>query len=246
MKTTREPGASGQAVPRQLGRDEQGYIVVETVGGFTLFILLITSILMLVNIVSVQNRVHYAVTQTAQEISMYCYALEVTGVADKLIGYSETADKVRGEISGFKDSLEGVIGGIENLSPADVTKSAEEGGDQLDGWIQNPKQTLMEFLQLGADELKTFAFRNLSEMLFKKYIVSEGVSYEQFQTNWGIIDGFDFSGTQFLAQSEDIEIVVTYKVDYTFGALPLPFTELTISHTAKTRAWLGGDGETYE
>ena len=39
-------------------RDERGYIVVETIGSFLLFVLAVTSILSLINIVAVQARVH--------------------------------------------------------------------------------------------------------------------------------------------------------------------------------------------
>ena len=43
-------------------RDENGYIVVETIGCFVLFVFLMTSILSLINIVTLQARVHYALT----------------------------------------------------------------------------------------------------------------------------------------------------------------------------------------
>ena len=47
-------------------RDEGGYIVVETITSFLLFVLLNISILSLINIVTVQSRIHYAVTQAAE------------------------------------------------------------------------------------------------------------------------------------------------------------------------------------
>ena len=57
-------------------RDQGGYIVVETIACFTLFVFLMMSILSLINIVTVQARVHYAITQAAETLSMYSYTLD--------------------------------------------------------------------------------------------------------------------------------------------------------------------------
>ncbi|MCL2202230.1 MAG: hypothetical protein FWB75_09715, partial [Oscillospiraceae bacterium] len=57
-------------------KDDRGHIAVETVCAFIPFVLLVVSILSLVNIVVLQARVHYALTQTAKTLSVYCYTLE--------------------------------------------------------------------------------------------------------------------------------------------------------------------------
>ena len=54
-------------------QDQRGYIVVETIGSFLLFTLLIVSILTMINIVTVQARVHAALTQACETVSMYSY-----------------------------------------------------------------------------------------------------------------------------------------------------------------------------
>jgi len=54
-------------------KDQHGYIVVETIGAFMLFVFFVASILMLINIVAVQARVHNAITQAAETVSMYSY-----------------------------------------------------------------------------------------------------------------------------------------------------------------------------
>ena len=77
-----------------MGKDERGYIVVETIGSFLLFVLLVLSILSLINIVAVQARIHYALTQTAQTISMYSYTLDVIGVADAVANNAAQAERV--------------------------------------------------------------------------------------------------------------------------------------------------------
>ena len=46
----------------------------------------------------------------------------------------------------------------------------------------------------------------------------------------------------------NVKIVVQYDVDYSFGALILPFEEpkLHVTQEVVTKAWLGGEGEGYK
>ena len=96
-------------------RDERGYIVVETIGSFLLFVLAVTSILSLINIVAVQARVHYAITQAAQTVSMYCYVLDVTGAADHLVASAGQAQTVQVESDAFKENLNGLLDALAAL-----------------------------------------------------------------------------------------------------------------------------------
>ena len=48
-----------------------------------------------------------------------------------------------------------------------------------------------------------------------------------------------------LTSSGDVKLVVEYDVDYSFGALMLPFSKLHITQEVMTKAWLGGTGEGY-
>jgi len=94
--------------------DEKGYIVVETVGTFVPFMLLVISILSLVNIVTLQARVHYALTQAANTLSMYSYVLEAVGAADKLI----SLDKDR-------------VGDADSMIAAIISYAANESRNEL-------------------------------------------------------------------------------------------------------------------
>lgn len=53
--------------------DEKAYISVETIGTFLPLVFLVVSILSLVNVAAAQARVHYALTQAANAISIYGY-----------------------------------------------------------------------------------------------------------------------------------------------------------------------------
>ena len=86
-------------------KDERGYIILEFVGSFLLFFLLIISVLSLVNIVTVQARIHYALTQTANMLSMYGYITHVTGVDKLLIEIDRNSNTVRSEVNAQVDSI---------------------------------------------------------------------------------------------------------------------------------------------
>ena len=118
-------------------RDERGYIVVETIGSFLLFVLAVTSILSLINIVAVQARVHYAITQAAQTVSMYCYVLDVTGAADHLVASAGQAQTVQVESDAFKENLNGLLDGLESLDPDQVGAKGQAALDQVQGWADD-------------------------------------------------------------------------------------------------------------
>ena len=48
-----------------------------------------------------------------------------------------------------------------------------------------------------------------------------------------------------MTKDGDVRIRVDYYIDYTFGALPLPFTRLHVTQEVTTKAWLGGEGDGY-
>jgi|GEM_PF-5817072 len=53
--------------------DTHGYIVVETILAFLPFAMAMIAIVMLINVQSMQSRVHHALTQTAHEVSILSY-----------------------------------------------------------------------------------------------------------------------------------------------------------------------------
>ena len=73
-------------------KDEQGYIVVEVLILFIPFILAMMSITMLITVVAMQSRVHYALTQTANEISILSYLdHNASSVTDRSPGNFDSA-----------------------------------------------------------------------------------------------------------------------------------------------------------
>ena len=131
-------------------RDERGYIVVETIGSFLLFVFLVTSILSLINIDTVQARIHYALTQTAETVSMYTYVLERAGLAEHLQANAKKSEKVEQNAADFKKNVNGVIDSIESLSIGGVKASGGAALNQIKefgGAVQkNPEAIFKDFL----------------------------------------------------------------------------------------------------
>lgn len=80
-----------------MGKNENGYITVETLGTFLPFVLLVVSILSLVNIVTAQTRVHYALTQTANAISVYGLERSEESIRELMERYLSNGDQSGGE-----------------------------------------------------------------------------------------------------------------------------------------------------
>ncbi len=241
-------------------KDENGYIVVETIGTFIPFVLLIASILSLVNIVTVQSRMHYALTQAANTLSMYSYSLEVTGVADKLVQIDNKANKVRKEKNEIISDIGKVFEGIKNVSFQEAQVQGEVLTKGVSGMIEdiidNPEQALQGILNYGLGEISNAAFEQGLRPLITRYLSNGSMTGEEYLKSVNVINGID--GLKFYAPNSlggsstlidedgNVKLVVNYAIEYKFGALPLPFTpKLEITQTVKTKAWLNGSGKGY-
>jgi len=231
-------------------KDDNGYIVVETVGAFTLFVFLMASILALVGIVALQARVHSAITQTAQTLSMYSYIYEITGNSSQFgVTNGETAI-ARAGANELKAGIS-AIAGAANLFSGDSLGS--QGGIPLDSasdLFADPSALVSLFLGSGdkAAVLKPLIGRYLrnGSMTGDEYLKSMGVIGG---INGLQISGYDYGGgsanNALIDRNGTITITVRYDVRYTFWSLPLPFSKLTVTQSAATRAWLGGEGVRY-
>jgi hypothetical protein len=91
-------------------KNENGYIVIETLMSFLPFFILMMFILSLVQIVALESHVHYALTQTAQEISIHSYVSKAGGGRE-------------GSLENIKDFVMGINGFFK--APSDLSVSDE-------------------------------------------------------------------------------------------------------------------------
>ncbi|GHU93308.1 hypothetical protein FACS1894208_02580 [Clostridia bacterium] len=246
-------------------QDEGGYIVIETIGSFILFLFLILSILTLVNVVALQARVHYALTQAAETLSMYSYVAEVTGAANHLVNLDSEAGTVRKDADEFKSDINGVISGIQSFSLGDAQKHGEAAYNRVIGWgedtLDDPMETIRLILDYGLDEARGALTEMLIRPMVGRYLSNGDMSGDTYLKSVNVINGldglefYDFSLLDFqnlgdndskiLDAGGNIRITIRYDIDYTFGALPLPFPKLSVTQVVKTKAWLNGSGEGY-
>lgn len=245
--------------------NEGGYIVVETITSFLLFVLLNISILSLINIVTVQARIHYALTQAAEAVSMYTYTLNVMGVTDHLVTNAKKASQAEESLNEVKTHINDVISAVNSL---DVKKSVEgtkvlynDAKDTISSVREDPEAAFQLFLNYNLQEGLDALFGEAIRPLIGRYLANGSMTGDQFLRTFhveGGLSGLQFNDfdaldlhttksddSRFLTGGENVKIVLEYNIDYTFGALPLPFTKLHITQEVMTRAWLNGLGEGY-
>jgi len=221
-------------------RDERGTILIEFIGSFLLFFLLMMSILSLINIVTAQARVHYALTETANTLSMYGYAYSIADrwlgdTKDTLKDINDTMDFISKFRSGFApwknsapaSSLQAVTG---FLGDSDVTKTAmrhiidelilynlSAGGQSGEDYLRSVRITKLNLTSLsGADDYSSAGGHH----------IPVGNSASRFPDAQG-----------------NIKLTVTYVIDYSFMGLPIPFNpQLKITQSVMTKIWYQNEG----
>jgi len=248
--------------------DENGYVVAETIGSFIPFVLLVVSILSLVNIVAVQARIHYAMTQTAGTLSMYCYTLELLGIANDLTTLDSKSQRIIKEADEMRGDIDSVISGISSLSNLDdVVDSGENVVNRVLEWgeeiADDPNAVVGQLLSYGINELRNKVFEEMARPLMGRYLANEDMSGNEYLTNAGVINKhtgaqglnalefyqfslFEGGNSTLIDHNGNVKLVATYEIRYTFGGLPLPFNPtLKLNQTVVTKAWLNGSGEGY-
>ena len=245
-------------------KDENGSILIETIGSFILFVFLVVAILSLINIVAVQARIHFALTQTAETVSMYSYVLHVTGADSHMQASAAQAESLQVDANTFKSGLNQLFSGVEALNPEQVYQSGSALYDQASGWvndtISDPQKTLQIVLNFGLNELGSAAFEAaVVQPLMEHHLQNGKMSASQFLKAFNVdgdIDGLDYyrfglfdlndtgaNNSHLMTSDGDVKIVVQYDVNYAF--LDLPFTTLHVTQEVMTKSWLGGNGKGY-
>lgn len=250
-----------------IAKNDDGYIVIETIGAFMLFTFLVLSILSLISIVTLQARVHHALTQACEAVSMYSYLLDLTGAGEHIQNNSAKADKVQGHIDEFKTNVNGLIDSIENVKVDEIGPRGDALIDQVSGLVEstaaNPKNAVQHLLNYGVDQGASAIFGALVRPLVGRYLKNGSLSGDQYLKNYGVengLNGLEFysfdvfslgstggNDSRLLDAGGNVKIVVEYDVKYQFGKLPLPFEpKLHITQEVMTKAWLGGEGDGYK
>jgi hypothetical protein len=246
-------------------KNDKGSMVVETSFSFVIYVLLILSILGIINVITVQARVHYAMTQTANTVAMYSYILDVLGLADIMVENEEQAEQFREEARTTRDNINDVLNGIMALDIDGFVGGAENIYSDFERWMENPMDMVQLFLNFGVSTAKDYAFVLIARPLMNRYLSVDmptgRISGDRYLRNSNVVNGLyglDFhsgiiagaleeGGRSVLIDKDgNITIYVSYNINYTWGVLPLAFTQISVTQSVTTKAWLGGHGEPFD
>ena len=247
--------------------DERGYIVAETTGAFIPFVLLMVSILSLVNIITLQSRVHYAMTQAANTLSMYSYTLELLGIANDLTALDSKSERIIREAGELRGDISSAVSSIESLDIDAAFESGESAVDRILGWgeeiADDPNTALQQLMCYGISELRDKVFEEMARPLVGRYLAGSEMSGDEYLKSAGVMNKttgarglealefyqfslFEGGNSVLIDHNGNVKLVATYEVEYTFGGLPLPFKPtLKLNQTVVTKAWLNGSGKGY-
>ena len=234
-------------------KSDDGYIVVETIGAFIPFLLLIISVLSLVNIVAVQARIHYALTQAADALAVYCYTLEVIGLANDMTVLADKAERVDFQIREFEADVKGVVRGVESMDIGEIAGHGGAIGERTlsvaEAAAGDPEQVLQLLLNYGISEVGSKVMEEVMKPLIGRYLANGSMSGDEYLRSMGVIScrrniadkaesirsrglaALDFSGvlgrrtgdSMLIDKYGNVRLSVEYEIEYTFFGLKLPF-----------------------
>ena len=177
-----------------MGKDEKGYIVVETLIAFTLYLLAILSILSLVNISVVQSRVHYAVTEACESVAMYSYVFQATGQAKHITGMSGKAETAEANAQTVVENLNQIINSVQSLDLSGV-KGGVQGAIQASSRIR-VKDVLAMMVQSIKDSIFAECMNTLSNHYLDNYDSNGSVKQtgEEYLKANNVKDTLTFNG----------------------------------------------------
>ena len=137
----------------------------------------------------------------------------------------------------------------------------KDATDTISSVREDPEAAFQLFLDYNLQEGLDALFGEAIRPLIGRYLANGTMTGDQFLKTFHVegglnglqfndFDAFDLNTTKsddsrFLTGEENVKIVLEYNIDYTFGALPLPFAKLHICQEVMTKAWLNGVGKGY-
>ena len=175
-------------------KNEDGTILIEFVGSFLLFVLLILSVLSLVNINTMQARMHYALTQAASTLSMYGYVLSVIELDDFMMNVNGSAPNLRRGVDVDINEISDVLRCINNLDIKGLNKAGTvvtKISDQVDGILNNPTQALKSIACYALNECGSAAFEQILRPLVAYHLANGDMSGDEYLRSVGVEGGME-------------------------------------------------------
>jgi len=171
---------------------------------------------------------------------MYSYVLHITGAADSL-------SSLDGKTNIAREDINAVLSGIESLSKGNGfdSNTGNRALNTAEAAAGDPRAAIQSILEFGAGELRGQATAHLVSPMVSRYLAGGEMSGAAYLSSVRVIN-FDLSNCVIVDRNGNVKLTAEYEIEYTFGALRLPFgPTLRVTQTAVTKAWLGGSGEGY-
>lgn len=192
-------------------RNNKGALTIEASISYSIFLMVVVSVLYIMRIVYVYGLVQHAVGQTAKELSMYSYLYQVSGINDL---NSQVNGATQGRTVKFNEDMGELIGFYEKFSSGDFSASYDGTTD--------PKEILKN---IGAAVLGE-AGREVNQQLFELaarpmiagYIGadSKGNGADARLRALRVVDGIqglNLGNSSFFEDGQTIDLVVCYTID---------------------------------
>lgn len=216
-------------------RNHKGVLTIEASISYSIFLMLIVTILYIMRIVYVYGLVQHAVGQTAKELSMYSYLYQVAGINDIK---NQIDDATGSRTETFNQDMDDVIKFYEEFSSGDLT--AEYSG------TTNPKELLKNIgaamLGEAGNEVNQLMFEAVARPLMESYIGadSQGNNADarlKALRVVGGLSGLNLSSSSFFEDGATIDLIVCYTIDPLLPIDILP--ELNLASRAYVRGVAG-------
>lgn len=190
---------------------KKGALTIEASISYSIFLMVIVTMLYLMRVVYAYGLIQHAVSQTAKELSVYTYIYQVTGLND---AYQDIQNSVSGRKDQFNQDVGNVVSLYESFGSGDFSGTYEGETDPVE-LLKNIGSVM---LGEGSKELNDQFFTMVVKPLMKSYIGadSKGNSADErlraLQIAGGM-KGLDFSSSSFFDDGMTIDLVVCYTID---------------------------------
>lgn len=218
---------------------QKGALTIEASISYSIFLMIIVTILYLMRIVYTYGLVQHAVSQTAKELSMYTYVYYVSGVSGL---YNDLQDASSGRKDQFNTDAESIVKLYETLENGDI----EGLKDYSYEGSTNPKDLLKDVIGAAMNEAVGDAHNQVWTLVARPMIAgyigadSKGNSADERLKTLSVVgglSGIDLSSSRFFENGTTIDIVACYTIDPIMPIKILP--ELNLCNRAVVQGMSG-------
>lgn len=236
-------------------KDKSGSIVVEASVSLVIFIAAIVSIISLINVFIVHNRIQFALNSAANQIASYSYLYEMSPVGEAVETlhidgdpYIEKYDTVKGAIQ----ALKAIFDSSDSMSAEDWVNNGQAVLTGAETFADDPYATaiggLYEGVINGEQIIENSVAGGLGYLLTRQYIAPSSMNADEYLENHYVTGGYgglNFTKSEFNHDTGLIVLDVTYDVEIPLINFFLDDYTLTIHQRACAKGWMDGDGNKY-